>query len=210
MFATGHNWHTTSRHRNPKRCGWKEKRFGNGDPPTPPQFQQKCLILKDLWKSQKKDRYRPTSEAPVISSSFWTAPGIFQGILNHHKHPWEVTYLTCSAGESWRKEIQLLTVRMKEMCLDFPHFSAIKQDSQRNTESRILITKLWRNKFPYSSSFCHLDFFPLHSKLFSYILIPPHLGCAFILFFAVFAEFTVKTWDICRTYAGDILEWSHV
>lgn len=55
-----------------------------------------------------------------------------------------------------------------------------------------------------------LGFFSLHSKLFSYILIPPHLGCAFILFFAVFAEFTVKTWDICRTYAGDILEWSHV
>lgn len=99
------------------------------------------------------------------------------------------------------------------MGLDFPHFWAIKQDSQRKTESRILITKLWRSKFPDSSSFCHLDFFPpyiLSFFFFSYILIPPHLGCAFILFFAVFAEFTVKTGDICRTYAGDIPEWSHV
>lgn len=48
---------------------------------------------------------------------------------------------------------------------------------------------------------------------FVYILslIPTHLGCT-LIFFAVFVcrVHSVKIWDICRTYAGDILEHSHV
>lgn len=106
-----------------------------------------------------------------------------------------------------KDNIQILTVRIKEIGLDSP----ISEQSSRTAKERMQDSnhKAMKEQASRFIQLLSLGFFSPYI-LFSYILIPPHLGCAFILFFAVFAEFTVKAWDICRTYARDILAWSHV
>lgn len=90
------------------------------------------------------------------------------------------------------------------MGLGFPHFWAIKEDSQRKTESRILITKLWRSNFPDSSSFCHLDFFPYILSFFPTFWY--HLIWAVLLYYSL--QYLQSSQSRLETYVGHMQEIS--